>query len=555
MTWTPGPEGASGSACCAGSACGDRGGNWVGNYYATQYQDAWGVAVSTAADLPRLERDTLAFVRAFCESDLPAVVKEAALYNLSTLRTQTCFRTADGRFYGWEGCGDRRGCCEGSCTHVWNYEQATAFLFGELSRSMREVEFLHATRDDGHMSFRVFLPLARATQHGLAAADGQMGCLMKLYRDWQLSGDDGMLRALWPRARRALEFCWVPGGWDADRDGVMEGCQHNTMDVEYYGPNVQMGTWYLGALRAAEEMARHLGETAFAETCRDLFERGRQWIDEHLFNGEYYEHEIRPAKAEAIAPGLRHGEMGARDLAEPELQLGAGCLVDQLVGQYMAHVCGLGYLLDPVKIRATLRSVMRHNFRESLHDQFNQMRSFALAEEPALLMATYPKGRRPRRPFPYFNEVMTGFEYTAATHMLYEGETEAGLKVIAAIRRRYDGQKRSPFDEAECGHHYARAMASWTAVLALTGFRYSGVEQSTRFACTGEPCRYFWSNGNAWGTCEQRPSEGEVAVRLSVLYGTLAVRRLELAGFGSVELSPRRVIAAGETGAFAVTAD
>lgn len=555
MTWTPDPEGESGGSCCAGSACGGTGGNWVGNYYATEYQDAWGVAVSTAADLPRLEWDTLAFVRAFCESDLPAVVKEAALYNLSTLRTQTCFRTADGRFYGWEGCGDRRGCCEGSCTHVWNYEQATAFLFGELSRSMREVEFLHATRDDGHMSFRVFLPLARATQHGLAAADGQMGCLIKLYRDWQLSGDDGMLRALWPRARRALEFCWMPGGWDADRDGVMEGCQHNTMDVEYYGPNPQMGTWYLGALRAAEGMARHLGETAFAESCRDLFERGRQWIDEHLFNGEYYEHEIRPAKAEAIAPGLRHGEMGARDLSEPELQLGAGCLVDQLVGQYMAHVCGLGYLLDPVKIRATLRSVMRHNFRESLHDQFNQMRSFALGEEQALLMATYPKGRRPQRPFPYFNEVMTGFEYTAATHMLYEGETEAGLKVIAAIRRRYDGRKRSPFDEAECGHHYARAMASWTAVLALTGFRYAGVEQSIRFACTREPCRHFWSNGDAWGTCEQRPSEGEVAVRLSVLFGTLAVRRLELAGFGTVELSPPRVIAAGETGAFAVTAD
>ena len=74
-------------------------------------------------------------------SDLPEEVKEAALFNLSTLRSQTCFRTADGRFYGWEGCGDTRGCCHGSCTHVWNYEQATAFLFGDLAKIMREVEF------------------------------------------------------------------------------------------------------------------------------------------------------------------------------------------------------------------------------------------------------------------------------------------------------------------------------------------------------------------------------------------------------------------------------
>src|SRR6266540_3559714 len=219
--------------------------------------------------------------------DEPAPV--ASLYNLSTLRSQTCFRTPDGRFWGWEGCHDQYGSCYGSCTHVWNYEQASAFLFGDMARSMREIEFRQATRDDGHMSFRVHLPLEHAQSWGLAAADGQMGCIMKLYRDWQLSGDDTFLRELWPRARAALEFCWIPGGWDADRDGVMEGCQHNTMDVEYYGPNPQMAFWYLGALRAAEEMARHLGEAAFAATCRDLFERGQRWIEQHLFNGEYYE--------------------------------------------------------------------------------------------------------------------------------------------------------------------------------------------------------------------------------------------------------------------------
>jgi uncharacterized protein (DUF608 family) len=521
----------------------------VGNYYATRYRDAWDVVEKTVPALPQLEAKTLEFVDSFCASDLPNVVKEAALYNASTLRTQTCFRTDDGRFYGWEGCSDEEGCCLGSCTHVWNYEQATAFLFGDLSRSMRELEFLHATREDGHMSFRVDLPLERVTDWGLAAADGQMGCLMKLYRDWHLSGDDGMLRALWPKARKALEFCWIPGGWDADRDGVMEGCQHNTMDVEYYGPNPQMGGWYLGALRASEEMAAHLGENDFADACRDLFERGSAWMDENLFNGEYYEHEVRPpGQASAIAPGLRHEDMGAKDLSDPELQLGPGCLVDQLVGQYMAHVCGLGYLLDRGHVRRTLESVMEHNFRERVFfGHFNPMRTFALGDESALLMATYPRGNRPKRPFPYFGEVMTGFEYTAAVHMLYEGRVEDGLKCIGAVRDRYDGRKRSPFDEAECGHHYARAMASWAAVLALTGFRYSAVDHSVHFKATEAPSEVFWSNGYAWGTFVQRPFRDRVEVELTVSYGTLRVGRLALEGAGEVRLDGRQAIAEGAT--------
>ncbi len=258
----------------------------VGNYYATKYKDAWQAAIHTAGNLKRLEARTVEFVSSFCSSDIPDVVKEAALYNVSTLRTQTCFQTSDGRFYGWEGCNDSRGCCSGSCTHVWNYEQATAFLYGELAQSMREIEFKHMTRPDGHMSFRVNLPLERAREHGMAAADGQMGCIMKLYRDWQLSGDDEMLKSLWPAVQNALSFAWIEGGWDADRDGVMEGAQHNTTDLEFYGPNPLMAGWYLGALRAGEEMARYLGDEGFAAACRDLFQRGSAWVDAKLFNGQ-----------------------------------------------------------------------------------------------------------------------------------------------------------------------------------------------------------------------------------------------------------------------------
>ena len=521
----------------------------IGNYYTTQYKDAWDVAEKVAPQIGVLEDKTLQFVRAFCDSDLPEVVKEAALFNLSTLRSQTCFRTEDGRFYGFEGCGNRGGCCHGSCTHVWNYENATPFLFGSLAMMMREVEFGQATNDEGMMSFRVNLPLDRAKEFGKAAADGQMGCIMKMYRDWQLSGNDETLRALWPHVKKAVEFCWIPGGWDADKDGVMEGCQHNTMDVEYYGPNPQMGIWYLGALRAAEEMARYVGDDAFAATCHGLFEQGSQWLDANLFNGEYYEHQIRPPADESqVAAPLLVG-MGAKDITKPDYQLGAGCLVDQLVGQYTAHVCGLGYLVDREHVRTTLASIMKYNYRDNLYNHFNCMRSFGLGDEAVLLMASYPKDR-PNNPFPYFTEVMTGFEYAAAVGMLYEDQTEEGLQCIANIRDRYDGRKRSPFDEAECGHHYARAMASWAAVLALTGFHYSGVDKSMTLA--PEPGEHFWSNGYAWGVCSMKRSGKRMKVELSVLHGDLTLSKLDLTGYGSCGFAGPVRIKAGEKAAFTV---
>jgi len=519
----------------------------VGNYYTTQYKDAWDVVEKTAPEINNLEKKTIEFVQAFCKSDLPEVVKEAALFNISTLRTQTCFRTEDGKFYGWEGTMDKTGSCHGSCTHVWNYEQATAFLFGGLSKSMREIEFGHATNDFGLMSFRVGLPLENARASQRAAADGQMGTIMKMYRDWQLSADNKLLEKLWPRVKPALSFCWIEGGWDADKDGVMEGCQHNTMDVEYYGPNPQMQLWYLGALKAAEKMARFMNDGEFASTCGTLFQRGRVWTDEHLFNGEYYIQDILPPMKESnVSPYLKAG-MGSVNLTEPDYQLASGCLVDQLVGQYMAHICDLGYLVKPENVRTTLKSIMKYNYKESMHDHFNNMRSYALGDESALLMASYPKDR-PKNPFPYFSEVMTGFEYTAAAGMLYEGQTENGLRCIRNIRSRYDGRKRSPFDEAECGHHYARAMASWAAVLALTGFNYSAVQESMTFAA--KEGKFFWSNGYAYGTIDQKRAGDKNRVKLTVLKGPLKLREFTLRGFGRITFEGSKTLKDGETFTF-----
>ena len=518
------------------------------NFYSTKYTSAWDVASKTVPRLPQLEEKTKDFLNAYCNSDLPAEVKEAALFNLSTLRTQTCFRLSDGNFYTWEGCNDKSGCCFGSCTHVWNYETSTAFLFGDLARTMRKVEFAAATNDSGLMSFRVKLPLDNIASFSKVAADGQMGCIIKLYREWQLSGDDNFLKELYPKARSALSYAWKKGGWDADQDGVMEGVQHNTMDVEYYGPNPQMTIWYLGALRAMEEMAKYMKDKDMASKCRKLFLSGSKWTDENLFNGEYYIHRIIVPEKETI-PGEQLVGMGATDYGNPDYQLGEGCLVDQLVGQYLAHVCDLGYLVKKENISMTLQSIMKYNYVPDMSDHFNCFRSYALGNESALLMAAYPK-TRPVNPFPYFTEVMTGFEYTAAVGMLYEGQTENGLKCIANVRNRYDGRKRNPFDEAECGHHYGRAMASWSAVLALTGFHYSGVTGEIKFGnITG---KYFWSNGYSYGTVEISESNEGKTLILNVLNGKLDVSKITIEGFGSLRLKNPESIKSGEKGSFKI---
>jgi hypothetical protein len=223
--------------------------------------------------------------------------------------------------------------------------------------------------------------------------------------------------------------------------------------------------------------------------------------------------------------------------------------VDQLIGQLAAHVCGLGYLLKPGHVRRTLRSIRKYNFKPDLFDHFNHHRTFALQDEAALVMAAYPY-ERPAVPFPYYGEVMTGFEYTAAIGMLYEGQVADGLKCIAAIRRRYDGKRRNPFDEAECGHHYARAMIAWAAVLSLTGFHYSGASGTMTFA--RRDGTHFWSNGYAWGTCAQRRSGREVRVKLRVLGGRLALRRFSLRAWGERAFARARVLAGGETVRLAV---
>ncbi|HLK62306.1 MAG TPA: GH116 family glycosyl-hydrolase [Bryobacteraceae bacterium] len=507
----------------------------IGNWYSTRFADAWAAAEYATGHLPELERKTRRFAAALRDSTIPGVIKDAASANLSTLATQVCFRTADGEFHGFEGANDHAGCCHGSCAHVWNYETTTPHLFPSFARSLRATSFGYDLDDAGALHFRENLPHGKPLW-GFAAADGTMGQILHAYLDWRLSGDSEWLRNLWPGIKRALEFAWTPGGWDADRDGVMEGVQHNTYDVEFYGPNPLCGIYYLGALRAAEEMARAMGDSAAAEYHR-LFENGSRWIDANLFNGEYYVQKIRGVAKDQIAASLR-SDMGSEDTVNPQYQVGAGCLADQLIGQYLADVAGLGPLVDPSHTRKALQSLFRYNFRRSLTEHQSVQRTYALNNESALLICDYGRAERPRIPFPYYAEAWTGIEYLVASQMLFAGMRREGLELYHSVRARYDGEKRNPWNEPECGHHYARAMSAWSGVLAAGGFRYDGPAQAVEIhAPVGHRC--FWATGTGWGTFQMTAAGATIRVE----HGSLAVKSCTVNGRKS---SPEKTIRESE---------
>lgn len=529
------------------------------NYYARRFHDAVAVAQYVVSHLPYLDTTTRRFHQSLFGSTLPGYVLDAVSSQIAVLKTNTVMRVDHGEFFGFEGISDDGGCCPMNCTHVWNYAQTAAYLYPELERSARETDFLANTFGNGYMVFRSLIPLGDHWWQFKPCADGQMGCIVRAYREWKLSGDTGWLKKIWTPLKRALEFAWkgvgevtaelqwqkdnLPIPWDADKDGVLEAEQHNTYDIEFYGPNTMTGSIYLAALKAATEMARAVSDHAAARDYEQLFRAGSRKYDQMLWNGNYYIQQVQIApgvkvpdwlqtptsEIEDAESSLRSAPAAAAGaVAEPELppkyQYGDGCLSDQLLGQYEAFVTGLGYLLPPDHVRQALKAIFDHNFRTNLATFPNVQRVYALNDEAGLLLCSWPNGNRPRLPFVYSDEVWTGIEYQVAASLIYAGWIDEGLTIVKAVRDRHDGNRRNPWDEFECGHHYARAMASWAVLLALSGFHYDGVAQTMQFSPVWQQdhFRTFWSAGTGWGQFAQDTDQ----VSLQVDFGRLELRQL-----------------------------
>ena len=491
-------------------------------WYAGKFKSVGEVQEYWTANYNKLKEQSRLFADAFWSSTLPPEVMEAIGANLSILKSPTVLRDTDGRLWAWEGCSDNNGCCAGSCTHVWNYAQAIPHLFPELERSLRSTEFTVSQNAEGHQTFRANLPI-NEPQHGFhAASDGQLGGIMKVYRDWRISGDNDWLTNLYPLVKQSLDYCIRT--WDPDHTGVLNEPHHNTYDIEFWGPDGMCSSFYLGAITAFIEMSRFMQKPV--SEYEKILANGKAFMEKDLYNGEYFYQKIRwtdlraadPAKS--LAASLANDESYQILVKEgPKYQYGAGCLSDGIMGMWMASASGLPEVLDNAKVTSHLASVYKYNFKTDLTDHDNPQRpTYALGHEAGLLLCTWPKGGRLSLPFVYSNEVWTGIEYQVASHLMMKGEVQKGLDIVKGCRDRYDGTVRNPFDEYECGHWYARALSSYGMLQGLTGIRYDAVDRILYInSRIGNNFNSFISTATGFGTAGLKNGVPFVEVKMGTI--------------------------------------
>ncbi len=480
----------------------------IGNRYAATFADAAAVARYVVANLDRLVAETRLYRDALYDSTLPVYLIDAFGSQASIVRSQTCMWAKDGTFAAFEGCGRTSGCCPMNCNHVWNYEQSLAKLWPGIERDMRVTELDYHQHDHGGTCHRVTIPRPEKVRGAGPVADGQCGAVLKAYREYLQSADETFTKQRWGKVKKAMDYAITT--WDPDGDGVMETPQFNTYDRVIYGHNTFVTSLYLAALRAAEELATAFGDAASAKRYRGLFEKGKAKCAAELFNGEYY---IQKA-------------------ANLNLGYGTGVWADQVVGQWWAKVLDLGEILPTDQVRSALTAIFRYNWlwTQEGFQGTQRYKQFADGKDKGLLCGSWPKGGRPKDPILYRDEAWTGVEYQVAAHKIWEGQFREALAMVKGVRERYNGVKRNPFNEIECGDHYARAMSSWSMLLAAQGYRYHGPTGRIGFDPRLDPDDHksFFTSAEGWGSFSQKRTGRAQQNELHVRYGRLRLRTLSL---------------------------
>ena len=305
-----------------------------------------------------------------------------------------------------------------------------------------------------------------------------------------------------------------------DGEGILEGPQHNTLDQPWFGKVAWLSSLYVAAARACEEMAKELGD----EAVRPRVPRGSSSAAAGTSTGS-----SSTASTTCKSPDQEQlHSVGSHN----------GCEIDQVFGQSWAFQVGLGRILPRAHVRQALASLWRYNFTPDVGPYRARSTSRAAGmpwpAKAGLLMCSWPQGEGARvaKGFDfYFNECMTGFEYQVAGHMLWEGMVTEGLAVARAVHDRYHASRRNPWNEVECGDHYARAMASYGVFLAACGFDYHGPKGYLEFAPRLHPedFRAALTTAEGWGTFSQQRRQGVQTASVEIRWGKLRLRMLALA--------------------------
>lgn len=477
----------------------------IGNMYANWYNSSLDVAWQLAENLPRLEKETFAFHDAYYrQTSLPYWLIQRILMPVSTLATETCQWWATDKFWAWEGVGS----CEGTCTHVWGYAQAMAALFPELERNLREkTDYSVSLRPDGAI-------LSRNGEHGVLI-DGHASVILRMYREHLMSKNSFFLSRNWEKIKHSLQYLIEE---DGNEDGLIVGKQPNTYDIAFHGANTYVGGLYLAALRAGEKMAVLMNDTAAAATYKKIYEAGSRHSMDRLWNDAY---------------GYFIQEVNEKEY--PVHQYGNGCLSDQLFGQSWADLLRLGDLYPGAAVDRALEAIWKYNWAPDVGPQTRlhlPERYYAHDGEPGLLICTWPFSKHPGEAgVRYRDEVWTGIEYQVAAHMIFRGKLEEGLAIVKAVHSRYNGAKHNPWNEVECGDHYARAMASYGVLTAIQEYWYDGPGGVMGFSprLGADHFKGFFTSAEGWGNLSQIRTAERQENAVEVKYGRLTLKQLNLA--------------------------
>ncbi|HEX9511878.1 MAG TPA: GH116 family glycosyl-hydrolase [Puia sp.] len=498
------------------------------HYYTAHFSHSEAVAGYIAQNYTSLKQQTFLWKQTWYDSTLPWWFLERTFMNVSTLATTTSHRFSTGRFYAWEGVG----CCQGNCTHVYQYAHAMSRIFPELERDMRE-------RVDLGFAFDEATGVIGYRGEGFGPSiDGQAGTVLRIYREHQMSGD-GILEPHWDRIKKAVKFIIKQ---DKNGDGMEDTPLENTLDAQWSGEISWIVGLCIAAVLAGQKMAEEMNDPAFAALCRGYVEKGSRNMEHYLFNGEYFIH--RPDK-----------DAGNKSIGSYNT-----CHIDQVYGQSWAFQVGMGRILDEAKTKSALQSLWKYNYMPDVGPYIKKHpggRFYALAGEGGLVMNTNPKNDE--HPYGldakawqlgYFSECMSGFEHQVAAHMMAEGMVEESLVVTRSIHDRYHASKRNPFNEIECSDHYGRAMASYGTFISACGFTYHGPKGHIGFApkLGAADFKAPFTAAEGWGSYAQQKGAHGFSAQLKVVHGHLKLKKITVeaeghfkAGSVSVLLDKKKV--------------
>jgi hypothetical protein len=468
-----------------------------GHHYADRFKDSAEVAahvIETKADLVGRSR---AFVDAFCDSTAPGHVLDQVNSQLNTFATSSWFTRA-GDFGILEGMAPEQSWGPVATMDVSLYGSvAVAALFPELQKaSMRAHRRLQA--DSGEVAHGIEKDF-RQPKLRVAGVDRRLDLhgqyVLMVIRDWLWSGDLGYLRDMWPSVKSALEYVLRERDLDGDSLPDMEGIMSSYDNFPMYGAAAFIVSQWLAALASAIEAARAVGDAHAATRYSALLAKGRARAEERLWNGKYF----RLWNDE----GGRHG---GKD---------EGCLTDQLVGLWAAHLVGFGPLLTPEKVRTALRSILEMSYRSRFGLRNCSWPGDALWHDvPEDIWVDQA------------NTCWSGVELAFSSFLVYEGLVEEGLAVLETVDERYRKAGRY-FDHQEFGGHYFRPMAAWAMLHALLGLTIRDGRYSFAPRLTGDDIRLPFSCGEGTATYAHRRG-GREFVTIDVRTGRFRFRELTL---------------------------